>query len=47
MNDVFFSLRWTVLALILVTLGKFVVKLLSSDPHVQDITVPWEKMEIW
>ena len=30
---------WTVLALILVTLGKFVVKLLSSDPHVQDITV--------
>eukprot|EP00435_Cladocopium_sp_Y103_P021531 s845_g5.t1 len=32
-------IMWTVLALILVTLGKFVVKLLTSNEAVQDITV--------
>ncbi len=42
-----FSHRWTVLALILVTLGKFVVKLLSADPHVQDITVAWISSAGW
>lgn len=32
-------IMWTLLALILVTLGKFVVKLLTSNEAVQDITV--------
>ena len=36
-----FRHRWTVLALILVTLGKFVVKLLTSNEAVQDITALW------
>ena len=38
-----FRHRWTLLALILVTLGKFVVKLLTSNEAVQDITALWPR----